>query len=85
MIYFPDTVEVEGSVFDHRELGVGAAIMLSQLQRIATVQEKSNSSSCVSKQLIEFILSRASSFPVKCLEDLPGVPCAHLRSFPRTL
>lgn len=51
IIYFPDTVEVEGCVFEHRELRVGAAIMLSQLQRIATVQEKSNSFSCVSKHL----------------------------------
>lgn len=38
MIYFPGKVEAEGSVFDHGELRAGAAIMLSQLQRIATVQ-----------------------------------------------
>ena len=32
------------------------------------MQEKSNSFSCVSKQLIEFILFRAQRFPVKCLK-----------------
>ena len=32
------------------------------------MQEKSNGSSCVSKQLIEFILSRAQPFPVECLK-----------------
>ena len=67
-ISFPDTAEVEGSVFDHREPRVGAAITLSQLEGLPTVQEKSNGSSCVSKQLIEFILSRAQPFPVECLK-----------------
>lgn len=32
------------------------------------MQEKSNGSSCVSKQLIEFILPRAQPFPVECLK-----------------
>lgn len=66
-ISFPDTVEVEGSVFDRRELSCGSDHTVS-IRRIATVQEKSNGSSCVSKQLIEFILSRAQPFPVECLK-----------------
>lgn len=68
MISFPDTVEVVVPGFDRRELRAGTAIVLSQLQRMATVQRSQTGPSCVSKHLTEFIVSRAQPFPVKCLK-----------------
>ena len=44
------------------------------MRRVATAPEKSDGSSWVSKQLIEFMLPGAQPFPVECLKMCPVCP-----------
>lgn len=62
MIYFPDTVEVEGSVFDHRELRVGAAITLSQLQGLQLCKKSQTAPPVSLNSLLNSYCSEPSDF-----------------------